>query len=131
MLTTAVIAFREFFEAFLIAGVFLGISRKLHLKKEKEIGLSVITGILLSLLLTIGTYVFGNYARGVFTEKNADVLESYLLIFSGLFIGYVIFSLHNVIHRSHGQLLIKAHRKLQQEAFDISLFLTIVFLSKN
>ena len=37
MITTAVISFREFLEVFLIVGVFLGISRKLNLKKEFEI----------------------------------------------------------------------------------------------
>ena len=49
MITTAVISFREFLEAFLIVGVFLGISRKLNLKKEFEIGLAVIIGIIFSL----------------------------------------------------------------------------------
>ena len=37
MFTTAIIAFREFLEAFLIVGVFLGISKKLNLNKEREI----------------------------------------------------------------------------------------------
>src|SRR3989338_5237822 len=100
MITTAVISFREFLEAFLIIGVFLGISRKLNLKKEFEIGLASIIGIVFSLLLATGTYLFGNQVRGILTEKNAELLESYLLIFSGLFLAYVIFSLHNIIHRS-------------------------------
>ena len=128
MITTAVIAFREFLEAFLIVGVFLGISRKLALKKELEIGLAAAVGILFSLLLATGMYFFGDRARGILTERNADFLESYLLIFSGLFIAYVIFSLHNLLRRSRGHTLIKAHKKLQQNVFDISLFFTIVFL---
>ncbi len=128
MLTTAVIAFREFLEAFLIVGVFLGISRKLNLKKEFEIGLAAIIGIVFSLLLATGTYLFGNQVHGILTEKNAELLESYLMIFSGLFIAYVIFSLHNVINRSRAGTLIKAHEKLQKNAFDLSLFFTIIFL---
>ena len=128
MITTAVISFREFLEAFLIIGVFLGISRKLHLKKELEIGLAAVIGIIFSLLLATGTYLFGNQVRGVLTEKNAELLESYLMIFSGLFLAYVIFSLHNVLRHSRAGTLIKAQQKLQENAFDISLFFTIVFL---
>lgn len=128
MLTTAVIAFREFLEAFLIVGVFLGISRKLNLKKEFEIGLAAIIGIVFSLLLTTCTYLFGNQVRGILTEKNAELLESYLMIFSGLFLAYVIFSLHNVLRHSRAGTLIKAHQKLQENAFDFSLFATITFL---
>jgi len=100
MITTAVISFREFLEVFLIVGVFLGISRKLNLKKEFEIGLAAVIGICFSLLLATGTYFFGNQVRGILTEKNAELLESYLMIFSGLFLAYVIFSLHNVLRHS-------------------------------
>ena len=128
MITTAVISFREFLEVFLIVGVFLGISRKLNLKKEFEIGLAAVIGIVFSLLLATGTYLFGNQVRGILTEKNAELLESYLMIFSGLFLAYVIFSLHNVLRHSRAGTLIKAHQKLQENAFDISLFFTIIFL---
>lgn len=128
MLTTAIIAFREFLEAFLIVGVFLGISRKLALKKEKEIAFAASIGVILSLLLATGTYIFGDHARSILTEKNADFLESYLLIFSGLFIAYVVFSLHDVLNHGRGGKLIRAHKKLQENTFDVSLFLTIIFL---
>jgi high-affinity iron transporter len=128
MLTTAIIAFREFLEAFLIVGVFLSISRKLELKKELEITLAAGLGIFLSLLLSVAGYLFADQARGILTEKNADFLESYLLIFSGLFIVYVVFSLHNVLRYQRGGTLIQAHHKLQQRVFDLSLFFTIVFL---
>ncbi|EKE14617.1 MAG: ferrous iron permease [uncultured bacterium] len=128
MVTTTIIAFREFLEAFLIVGVFLGISRKLKLKKELEISLAAITGIILSLLLTTATYFFGNQVHEILTEKNAELLESYLMIFSGLFIAYVVFSLHDVIQRSRNGTLIKVQQKLQEKVFDFSLFSTIVFI---
>ena len=128
MITTAVISFREFLEAFLIVGVFLGISRKLHLKKEFEIGLAAVIGIIFSLLLAISTYFFGNQVHAVLTEKNAELLEGYLMIFSGLFIAYVVFSLHNIIRRSHAGTLIKVQQKLQEKVFDFSLFSTVIFL---
>ncbi len=128
MLTTAIIAFREFLEAFLIVGVFLGISKKLQLKKELEISLAAAIGVIFSLLLATATYLLGDRAHNILTEKNADFLESYLLIFSGLFIAYVVFSLHNVLRYNRGGALLKAHNKLQQKVFDMSLFFTIVFM---
>lgn len=128
MLTTAIISFREFLEAFLIVGVFLGISRKLKIKKEFEIIAAAVAGILFSLLLTAGTFVYGDRARGILTHDNAELMESYLMIFSGFFLAYVIFSLHGIIRRGQGETIIKAHDKLQKNAFDISLFFTIIFL---
>ena len=128
MLTTAIISFREFLEAFLIIGVFLGISRKLHLKKEFEIGLAAVFGIVFSLLLATVTYLFGNQIHKILTEKNAELLEGYLMIFSGLFIAYIVFSLHDIIRRGHAGTLIKVQQKLQEKVFDFSLFSTISFL---
>lgn len=128
MLTTGLISFREFLEAFLIVGVFLGISKNLKLKKEFEIGIAAVVGVVLSLLMAVGTYAFGDRARGVLTEKNAELLESYLMIFSGIFLAYVVLSLHKMIHRSHAGALLSAHKKLRENVFDISLFMTIVFL---
>ncbi len=128
MIATFVIAFREFLEAFLIVGVFLGISRKMGFKREREIAIAAGIGIIISLILSTCTYFFGGYARSILTEKNADALESYLLIFSGLFIVYVVFSLHEVMNRGRGRLIMTAHTKLQAETFDATLFLTIIFL---
>lgn len=128
MITTAVIAFREFLEAFLIVGVFWGISRKLALRKEWEIGFAAGTGIVLSLLLSFGTYFFGDQARLILTEERAEILESYLYVFSGLFISYVVFSLHDVLKKGRAGSVLMAHEKLQKQAFDVSLFGTIAFL---
>lgn len=128
MLTTMLIAFREFLEVFLIVGVFFGISQKLKLKKEREILFASLLGIGVAFLLAIVTYLFGDLGRGILNEENAEILESYLMIFSGFFIAYVVFSLHNVLRKNRGATLIAAHQKLQNNVFDISLFLTIVFL---
>lgn len=128
MFTTAVIAFREFLEAFLIVGIFLGVSRKLELKKELEIGLAAAIGMIFSLLLSTGTYFFGDMARGVLTERNADFLESYLLIFSGIFIAYVVFSLHKTMNKHRSEHLMQAKEKMQINSFDISIFFTVIFL---
>lgn len=128
MITTAVIAFREFLEAFLIVGVFFGISKKLALGREKEIGLAAASGFVFSLLLASLTYFFGDYAREILTEERAEVLEGYLLIFSGVFLAYVVVSLHGIMQKGRGVKLLTAHQKMQANTFDISLFTTIVML---
>jgi high-affinity iron transporter len=128
MIPTMIIAFREFLEAFLITGIFLGVSRQLNLKKEFEIILAAAIGMTLSLSLAIGTYFFGDHARSILTEDNADFLESYLLIFSGIFIAYVVFSLHNMISRNKKTHIAQAHQKMQGKIFDLSLFFTIMLM---
>src|SRR3989344_8145096 len=127
MITTLVISLREFLEVFLIIGVFLGISKKLKLKREREIIFASAIGIVISLLLPIITFVVGQKAQIILNEKNSELLEGYLMIFSGFFIAYVVFSLHNFFVLKRSKHLITAHQKLQQNIFDISLFLTIVF----
>lgn len=128
MFTTALISFREFLEAFLIVGVFWGLSKSLSLKKEKEIALAAGIGIAISFVLSIGTFAFGDSARAVLTEENAELLESYLMIFSGCFLAYVIFSLHKVLHVQKMSTIKKATEKLKKKVFDVSLFFTILFL---
>lgn len=127
MLTTLIISLREFLEVFLIIGVFLGISKKLNLKREKEIILASGLGILFSLILPVFVFALGDRAKLVLTEKNADLLEGYLMVFSGFFIAYVVFSLHSFFVNKRSKNIIDAHQKLQKNIFDASLFLTIVF----
>ncbi len=127
MITTFVISFREFLEVFLIIGVFFGLSSKLKLHREKEIVAAAGLGIIISLLLPIITFVVGDNARYLINEKNAELLEGYLMIFSGFFLAYVIFSLHKFFALHRSKAIISAHQKLEKNIFDISLFLTIVF----
>lgn len=128
MITAAIIAFREFLEAFLIIGVFFGTSRKLKLHKEREIALSAIVGIILSLALTVTVYVFGERIRSLLTEENADMIEGLILVFSGFFIVYVIFSLHEFMKSGRDLFVKRTNDKLENSFFDISLFITIMFL---
>src|SRR6266568_1198932 len=128
MFTTAVIGFREFLEAFLIVGIFLGVSQKLALKKEMEIGLATIIGMVLALLLNIFVFFLGEHTRSLVTVQNADAIESYLQIFSGLFLVYVVFSLHQRMNQNRKEMLTKAKENIKKEIFDISLFLLIIFM---
>jgi len=106
---------------------FLGISKKLNIKREKEIVFASLIGIIISIGLPIFVFLFSQQASRILTEKNAEILESYLMIFSGFFIAYVVFSLHNFFVLNRSKAIIKSHQKLQQNIFDLSLFLTIIF----
>jgi high-affinity iron transporter len=128
MFTTAVIGFREFLEAFLIVGIFLGVSKKLALKKEMEIGLASVIGMLLAILFNIGVFFLGDHTRSMITEQNVDAIESYLQIFSGLFLVYVVFSLHQRMNKNKKESLAKVHQNIKKDMFDASLFFTIIFL---
>ncbi len=128
MFIIALVSFREFLEAFLITGVFLGISRKLQLKKEKEILVAAGLGMLFSLILSSLAYLFGDVARGVLTERNADMLEGYLMTFSGFFIVYLVLSLHGRLKKGDSDQISNVTRKLRPNAFDFSLFFTILFM---
>lgn len=127
MLATFIISFREFLEVFLIIGVFFGLEKKLKLRRKKEILAAAALGIGISYLLPMLTFLIGDRARYVINEKNADILEGYLMIFSGFFLAYIIFTLHRLFVLKRSGAIIKAHQKLEQNIFDLSLFATIVF----
>jgi len=74
-------------------------------------------------------YWFANFCFSFFStsfkdidRKNAEILESYLMIFSGFFIAYVVFFLHNFFVLNRSRAIIKGHQKLQQNIFDLSFF---------
>lgn len=127
MLSTLIISLREYLEVFLIIGVFLGIVKKLNIKKTKEIIIASIIGILISLTLPIIVFIFSDKASIFLTAKNTELLEGYLMIFSGFFLGYVIFSLHNFFNRHRSKKILLTHEKIKNNIFDLSLFLTIIF----
>ena len=109
----------------------MGISKKLNIKREKEIVFASLIGIIISIGLPIFVFLFSQQASRILTEKNAEILESYLMIFSGFFIVYVVFSLHNFFVLNRSKTIIKSHQKLQQNIFDLSLFLTIFFVVRE
>lgn len=128
MIANALIAFREFLEAFLLAGVFLGLSKQLGLKKEFEILSAVALGALLSILLAVGTYLFGEGARDALNATSAELLGAYLMVFSGAFIAYVVFSLHRAMHTSKMDTIAFAKDVMKAVGFDVTFFFLIVFL---
>lgn len=128
MLTAALIAFREFFEVFLVVGVFLGISRKLKTGMEFGIVAASIAGILVSFLLAIAVFVYGGRVGVFFREDNAELFENLVLVFSGFFLAYAITSLHNFLRKGRGVNIAAAHRQIRNHSFDLPLFFTIFLL---
>jgi len=127
MIATILIAFREFLEAFLIVGIFLGLSKQLNLKKELEIWFALAVGIAVSFALAIGTYVFGDQVHTVITESNAMLVEGYLLMIAGAFLAYVVFSLHRAMHVAKQRAIQRAKENLTAtEGFDFTLFISIL-----
>ncbi|SRR5258706_7478862 len=127
MLTTAIITFREFLEAFLLIGIFIGIDKKLNLEKKKEIISAACIGIFISLILPMIVFFLSNNLKNSFTEKNADIFEGYFLTFSGFFLAYVVFSLHKSMKNFRDKTITNVRSKMEQQIFDISLFFTIIF----
>ncbi len=125
MFSTALISFREFLEAFLIIGMFLGVAKKLKLPKTKEILLAAGAGIIFSLVLPVIVYLSGERVRGAFTEDQVDIIQGYLMVFSSFFIAYVILSLHKLFKAQHEQSLRSVKEKSTGIGFDFSLFLTV------
>lgn len=97
------ISFREFLEACLIAGVFLGMSKKLQLGKEKAI--LIYTLIAFTWSLALGTYVFSfsSQLAPLFTGERGEMWEAVINVVSSLFVAYAIFSIHGVIAKFTGK----------------------------
>lgn len=128
MLAVIILVFREFLEAFLIAGVFLGVSGKLNLRKEFEIFLALGVGIFFSILLAALVFFFGDTTRSIITAESAELVEGYLMVFAGLFIAYVVFELHRFMKKANMDALSKVKNALGERVFDIAFFFSIVFL---
>ncbi|MGB9883316.1 MAG: FTR1 family protein [Microgenomates group bacterium] len=127
MVSIFLISLREYLEIFLIIDVFLGISKKLKINREKEIIFASLIGSLIAIILPIIVFIFADKAQLILTGKNAELLESYLMIFSGFFLAYVILSLHKFFTLNRSRKIIETHQKLQDNVFDVSLFLTLIF----
>lgn len=69
----------------------------------------------------------GNKLRLIFTEKNTETLEGWIMIFSSLFIAYVVVSLHKIISYQHLAAIKMAQKKITQNIFDLPLVFFIVF----
>ena len=120
---------REFLEALFNRWHFSWRIKKTKSQKELEIGLAaVMCACILSIGLNVGVFLLGAHTRSMVTEHNADAIESYLQMFSGLFLIYVVFSLHSRMNQNRKEILDRAKENIKTEIFDISLFLLIIFL---
>lgn len=122
------IAGREFTEIFFIIGIFMGLTRNLKLKREKEIVVASGIGILFSILLPLLLFFIEKKIKLPLSEDFIDIIENIMMILTGFFIVYVIFSIHKVFAANRDKLIRQAKQKLAVSGFDISLFLTIILL---
>lgn len=126
MFLTAAIAFREFLEAFLFIGIFLGMSRQLNLKKEKEITIAAITGIIIAILVPISIFIIGDKTRTILIKENTDFGEGFLLLCSGIAIIFIALYLHRLFQNSKEIMQQQAKEIYIHYEFDLLLFFTII-----
>ena|SRR5260221_8912948 len=96
MLPVFIVAFREFFEAFLSIGVLLGISKKFNLQRTKGIAGGAIVGFIVVFILA--TVVFGadSSILKYLPKDSFDLIEGWLFTLSGIFVAYAVFTLHKI-----------------------------------
>lgn len=110
----------------MIIGVFVGIDRKLDLGKSRAIIITSVAGILFSLVLPICTFYLSDLSKSIITEKSAYILEGYLMVFSGVFLAYIVISLHRYFKRLRGREILSLHEKMGSHSFSFSLYATIL-----
>ncbi len=126
MFSTFLIAFREYLEVFLIVGVFVGIDAQLGLGKRRHILLAATVGTLCSIVLPLLTFYFSDLSKSVITEHRAELLEGYLMTFAGVFLAYVVISLHRYYQLMRGRRILELHAQMKQRRFDYTLYVTII-----
>lgn len=127
MFASFLISFREYLEVFLIVGVFVGIDQKLSLGKTRNIVITSIIGILLSLVLPMLTFYVSDISKSIITAQSASVLEGYLMVFSGVFLAYIVISLHRYFKRLRGREILLLHERMGTHTFSYTLYATILF----
>jgi FTR1 family protein len=110
-----------------MVGVFLGIDSKLNLRKRRQILSAAIIGTIISIVLPVMTFYFSNLSKSVINEKNAELLEGYLMVFAGVFLAYVAISLHHYYQLIRGRKILEHHIKMKQRQFDYTLYAAIIF----
>lgn len=119
VLTTLIISLREFIEVFIIIGLFLGASKKLGLKKEKQIISTALLGIGISFIIIIFFYLIKEKIKLTIDKHTLESLEGYLKIFSSLFIIFIVILIHRSLHQHQLNFEIQAQ--------SLSVFLLVVF----
>ncbi len=97
MIPVFIVAFREFLEAFLTIGIFLGISAKFNLHRSKSIICGSIVGFIV--VFVLATIVFGADSSVIkyLPKDSFDLIKGWLFILSAIFVAYAVFSLHKIL----------------------------------
>jgi high-affinity iron transporter len=119
---------REYLEVFLIISLFLGLITKLNPTKTKEIILASSVGVILSLLLPILGFWFGDSIKSLISEENEPLFAGAMMTISSIFIVYVVFALHDLMVQGKKTIIRDAKDKLKEGIFDLSLSLMVITL---
>lgn len=92
-----IIAFREFFEAFLSVGILLSISRKFNLQRTKGIIIGSFVGFLAVFILATLVFKVDSTMLKTIPKQSFMVIDGWLFTLSGIFIAYAVFSLHKAL----------------------------------
>lgn len=125
MATIIFITFREFFEAWLIIGLFLGLSEKLKLNRRREIISAIFIGMLIALLIPIFVFTYGGKLLSFWSESNVDALQGIIMVISSLMLGILALSLHKMIKHNHQSVIEKAKETSLEKEFDTALFVAV------
>ncbi|MDP1688665.1 MAG: FTR1 family protein [bacterium] len=125
MITIIFITFREFFEAWLIIGLFLGLSEKLKLGRRREIISAILIGMVIALFIPIVVFTYGGELLSFWSEANVDALQGIIMIISSLALGILALSLHKMLKHNHQSVIQHAQEVDAERKFDTALFAAV------
>ncbi|MDO8499832.1 MAG: FTR1 family protein [bacterium] len=126
MVSILFITFREFLEAWLIVGLFLGLSKQLQLGRGREMWMAVVAGMFIAIIIPVMVFVFGGRIRGLWDEGNVDFVQGCLMVIASIAIATVALSLHSFFKKDQALSLQKARGLILEKKFDIALCIAII-----
>lgn len=126
MTPLAIITFREFFEAWLIVGLFIGIAKSLNLGRGRDMLKAVLLGMVIAIIIPSVVFLAGDSLQRIWTEEKVELTEGVLMIVASLMIGIVSLYLHKFFSVKRQAVIKQATEKLQTNVFDRALFTIIV-----
>lgn len=125
MLSILLISFREFLEAWLIVGIFLGLSKELNLGHTCEIIMAVVAGMFAAILIPSAVFLAGGHVRELWSETHIDLIQGCIMVFISLLIATVALSLHRLTQDKRRTLLEGIKDIMRMRKFNTALFAVI------
>lgn len=125
MLSILLISFREFLEAWLLVGLFLGLSKQLQLGRTREIFAAVALGMVISLAIPSIVFFAGGHLRALWSDTNVDLIQGIVMVFIAGVIAVVALSLHRLASHKRRAIVEKIKDDLRLRKFNTALFIII------